>query len=229
MWAIYTIVTQRSSLVLSATIHIDLDDDFALSDLKSIHDDPFLMYQFEIINDETIKFLIDTGEHRDAISAALSKRDSVYSIEKIGASQLLITKRSSGVLPIVRKNHGMFQKMNEFHGTQRSFDIVAFSRDDLKDIIEGLERLGSVKLERLKPFTGPSSLFSTRQAEVLKLAYENGYFDWPRSMDSETLADQLGVNRTTFLEHLRKAEEKAIEETLNNQTLTTNVYQKSRD
>jgi predicted DNA binding protein len=213
--------------MLTATIHIDLDHDYALSNIKTIQDRPFKMYQFEIIDGETIKFLIETGEYRDAIAATLSKSDAVQSLEEVADSQLLITKRSSGILPVVRKNHGMFQQMNQFDGTRRVIDMVVFNRRNLKNIVKELRELGSVRLERLKPFADPSSSLSTRQAEVLELAYEAGYFDWPRCADSETLADRLDISHTTFLEHLRKAEKEIIGEALSSATPTPNVPEES--
>lgn len=200
--------------MLTATIHVDLDHDYALSDLKAIHDGPFTMYQFEAIDGDTIKFLIKVGEHRDAIAEVLGKSDAVQSLEDVADSQLLITKRSSGILPIIRQNHGMLRRMNQFEGTRRVLDVVVFNREDLKTIIERLRELGSVQLKRLKPFADPSSSLTTRQAEVLEHAYEGGYFDWPRHTDVETLADQLDISHATFLEHLRKAEKKIIDEVL---------------
>lgn len=51
---------------------------------------------------------------------------------------------------------------------------------------------------------------SERQREVMELARERGYYEWPRETNASELADELGVSKTTFLEHLRKAESKVI-------------------
>lgn len=196
----------------SVTIHINLNEDNALSDLKEIKDGPFTVYKFEIINENDIKFVMDVNRCQDAVAEALRKKDAIRSLEWVSDTQLLVTKRSSGILPIIRKNHGIFQTINQFYGTHRTFDIVVFDRADLKEIVESLRKLGTVRLDRLRPFTGPSSLLSSRQSEVLELAYEEGYFDWPRNTDAETLADQLDISHATFLEHLRKAEKKIIDQ-----------------
>lgn len=209
--------------MLTATIHVDLDQDYALSDLKTIHDRPFTMYQFEIIDGDKIRFLIKADGHRDAISEYLNASDVVQSLDDVADSQLLITKQSSGILPIIRDNHGMLQQMNQFYGTSRIIDIITFNREDLKTIIEGLRELGSVRLEQLKPFGDPSSSLSTRQAEVLELAFEAGYYDWPRPTDAETLANKLGISHATFLEHLRKAEKKIIDEALSGAAPTPSI------
>ncbi|QLH77418.1 PAS domain-containing protein [Halosimplex rubrum] len=50
-----------------------------------------------------------------------------------------------------------------------------------------------------------------RQRAVLKTAYYNGYYEWPRDADSETLADSLDIASTTFLQHLRKGHRRVLE------------------
>ncbi len=200
--------------MFTATIHINLDSDHVLSELSEIANGAFSIYYFESIDNENIRFVMDAGEHRDAIAAVLRESDAVQDVRYVPDSQLVITKRSSGVLPIIRANHGMFQKINRFNGTHRTFDVVAFSREELKRMIEELRELGDVHLGRLQPLGGPTRLLSARQLEVIVLANEAGYFDWPRRADAETLASELDITHATFLEHLRKAERKLIDETL---------------
>jgi predicted DNA binding protein/PAS domain-containing protein len=50
-----------------------------------------------------------------------------------------------------------------------------------------------------------------RQRAVLKTAYFNGYYEWPRRTDSEALADSLDIASTTFLQHLRKGHQRILE------------------
>lgn len=200
--------------MFTATIHINLDNDHVLSELREITNEAIPIYYFESIDNENIRFVMDAGEHRDAIATVLQESDAVQDVRYVSSSQLVITKRSSGVLPIIRANHGMFQKMSQFDGTQRTFDVIVFSREELKRIIEELRELGDVHLGRLRPIGDPTLSLSTRQLEVITLANEAGYFDWPRRADAETLADELGISHATFLEHLRKAERKLIDEVL---------------
>jgi predicted DNA binding protein len=209
--------------MLTATIHLNLDRDFVLSDLRSIRNEPFVVPLCEVIDPEHIKFVIDAGEHRDASAAVLRESDAVKTVEYVGDSQLLVTKRSSGALPIIRENHGMLHNMSQFDGTHRVFDVIIFGREDLKAIIDGLRALGTARLERLESFTSPSSSLSSRQIEVIEQAYEVGYFDWPRRTDAKTLAAQLDISHSTLLEHIRKAEKKLIGETLSGATPTPKI------
>ncbi|WP_459191785.1 PAS domain-containing protein [Halosimplex sp. J119] len=50
-----------------------------------------------------------------------------------------------------------------------------------------------------------------RQRAVLKTAYYNGYYEWPREADSEDLADSLDIASTTLLQHLRKGHRRILE------------------
>ncbi|MEY7850575.1 bacterio-opsin activator domain-containing protein [Natrarchaeobius sp. A-rgal3] len=47
-----------------------------------------------------------------------------------------------------------------------------------------------------------------RQFAVLRRAYLGGYFEWPRPVTGEELAQSMDVSRPTFHEHLRTAEQK---------------------
>ncbi|QLG60385.1 bacterio-opsin activator domain-containing protein [Halorarum salinum] len=53
-------------------------------------------------------------------------------------------------------------------------------------------------------------LLTDRQLEVLRTAYLNGYFEWPRANTGEEIADRLGITQPTFNNHLRVAERKLL-------------------
>lgn len=49
-----------------------------------------------------------------------------------------------------------------------------------------------------------------RQREVLELAFEMGYYEWPRECTGEELADRLGISSPTLSKHLYVAERKVL-------------------
>lgn len=54
-------------------------------------------------------------------------------------------------------------------------------------------------------------LLTDRQRECLLLAYEAGYYEWPREKTGKQLAETLGISPSTFAQHVRTAEGKLIE------------------
>ncbi|MFW9904786.1 MAG: helix-turn-helix domain-containing protein [Candidatus Thorarchaeota archaeon] len=77
-----------------------------------------------------------------------------------------------------------------------------------------------VKLAPLKSVTEPYPFYlpldrlkndlTSKQQEVLKLAYTKGYYELPRSVFLEKLAKEMNIHRRTYEEHLRKAEKKIM-------------------
>jgi PAS domain S-box-containing protein len=49
-----------------------------------------------------------------------------------------------------------------------------------------------------------------RQRGALQRAYAGGYFDWPREVDGDELADSMGITRATFHQHLRASQRKLV-------------------
>lgn len=49
-----------------------------------------------------------------------------------------------------------------------------------------------------------------RQREVLQIAFEMGYYEWPRDCTGQDVADELGIASPTFSEHVFAAERKIL-------------------
>ncbi|MEA1930670.1 bacterio-opsin activator domain-containing protein [Halohasta litorea] len=49
-----------------------------------------------------------------------------------------------------------------------------------------------------------------RQLEVLRAAYNAGYYDWPRQASGKGVAEDLGITSATFSEHIHAAERKLL-------------------
>lgn len=54
------------------------------------------------------------------------------------------------------------------------------------------------------------SLLTDRQWEVVRLAYERGYFDQPQGHSQTELADEMGISQKTFSQHLNAAQRKLL-------------------
>jgi predicted DNA binding protein len=74
-----------------------------------------------------------------------------------------------------------------------------------------------IELTQITTTTPPSGThepiatrLSPRQREALQLARAHGYYEYPRATTARALAAELDISKTTFLEHLRKAEAKLL-------------------
>ncbi|MEF8773130.1 MAG: bacterio-opsin activator domain-containing protein [Halobacteriales archaeon] len=54
------------------------------------------------------------------------------------------------------------------------------------------------------------SQLTHRQRGALRRAYAGGYFEWPRSVDGDELADSMDITRATFHQHLRASQRKLV-------------------
>ncbi|MHA1951473.1 MAG: helix-turn-helix domain-containing protein [Candidatus Thorarchaeota archaeon] len=98
-----------------------------------------------------------------------------------------------------------------------------------------------VEILRKKPFDGyiassltltTDALFSgltEKQVHALLTAFAQGYFRFPRGSDLQTIASKEQISRTTFLEHLKKAENKIITALIPHIQLFTRIPQERKD
>jgi predicted DNA binding protein len=54
--------------------------------------------------------------------------------------------------------------------------------------------------------------FTDRQETALRTAFLGGFFEWPRQIDGNELADAMDISRPTYHQHLRAAQQKVLEE-----------------
>lgn len=102
------------------------------------------------------------------------------------------------------------------HGREY-FDLLIRDRERLIELVELLEPVGDVAIERVlsevETPTIPSQVawnsmladLTDRQLEALSLAVASGYFDVPREATLADVADAMGVEKSTAGEHLRRA------------------------
>lgn len=96
--------------------------------------------------------------------------------------------------------------------------IVAASRstisarlDEIRQEMDAEITVEGMKSARTNTVTTASAQqLSERQREIFEFARREGYYTWPRDTSASELADEMAVSKTTFLEHLRKAEAKLL-------------------
>ena len=90
-------------------------------------------------------------------------------------------------------------------------------QDDIVQGIEAYDDVGmSAALQRISDYAGTTALdtLTDRQLEILETAFDLGYFEVPRNVSTDEVADELGLDPSTVAEHLRRAERNLLSELL---------------
>lgn len=89
--------------------------------------------------------------------------------------------------------------------------IMAEKRENLRRFISKIEKDGCET--RIISLRDPEKedLLTERQEEILKTAYELGYFEYPKRINIKELSERLGMSISTLSEMLRKSEKKVLE------------------
>jgi predicted DNA binding protein len=127
------------------------------------------------------------------------------------------------VSPVFEKNNCLELQPCVYKGGWEYYRVISFSEKDLRKVFSTLEPY--CKLEMISRRAIPSGavketmLVSTsalfggltkKQVQALVFALENGYYQVPKKVTTEEMASRLRLPRTTYEEHLRKAEGKVL-------------------
>jgi predicted DNA binding protein len=91
---------------------------------------------------------------------------------------------------------------------------VTGDEENLKKFLEIIKLIGEVKSVSFKKATFNEqsilSVLTDKQREILIEAKKNGYYKYPRKINSQDLSDKIGLSKPTVVQHLRKAEIRLI-------------------
>lgn len=103
------------------------------------------------------------------------------------------------------------------------YRILAFRQKDVKDLFDELEKFSNVQLVSRRTLeetaVRESFMLSARsllgeltkkQSHALMIAITRGYYEIPKKLSTDDIAKSLDLPRTTYEEHLRKAESKVM-------------------
>jgi predicted DNA binding protein len=195
-----------------AELHLQQDKECVLSRLAQETHEP-LQLDIQELHDHRVTFILDVSPRPDEWTEELQTEPTVHHLETLDDEHVAVTKTSCCAYSAIHQNQAVIRRHpNYIREHSRVYNVLVFDRADLRSIVDDLRSVGSVSLANLTQFGGQSTFLTERQTEVLQTAVERGYFEWPREISSEELADELGITRATFLEHLRKAQEKVFAE-----------------
>jgi predicted DNA binding protein len=145
-----------------------------------------------------------------------------------GNLQLIINScRCEKIVPniarVIEKNSCLLMLPEVYFGGWEEYRVIGFRENDYKRLFEELSTLGPIEIVQKNVVPEKSirdtfvismaSVFSDlteKQVNSLLAALEFGYYQVPKKVTAEEIADRKKMPRTTFEEHLRKAEGKIL-------------------
>ncbi|MGB9965733.1 helix-turn-helix domain-containing protein [Halobacterium sp. CBA1126] len=117
----------------------------------------------------------------------------------------------------------LYQSPTIYRQGWEHYTVVAFDGDDIRELLGDLRSDREIELlsktsisetqiphSMLAPASQLFEDLTDRQLAALQLALERGYYEQPRQTSLRDLAEQTSVARSTYEEHLRKAENKLL-------------------
>jgi predicted DNA binding protein len=205
---------------------------------KVIHDCPFgnisrkfpslKMFQWCNREHEVLELIIETHEDYAILMEEISKLSGIIDVLSDRNKVHLVTKscfcsnensvtKNIDACNLLHVAPVVYEKGWEY------FRVIAFRHEDLEELLQRLEEKGFVfEILRKVPFDSfiassltltADTLFSDlteKQTDALLTAYRNGYYQLPRKANVQEIAFKMRVPRTTFQEHVKKAENKLV-------------------
>lgn len=184
---------------------------------------PDATFELESSVSKTRPSLWVSGVERDTAEAAFEADPSVEGHDLLVETQSRLLYDVSFIDGTVRLSDELLAdggSLLEMWGTDGWWQVrVRFrDRDALCDAYDRLEASGlSVDLRRVTDVTSVTeneTRLTPEQQEALEAALEHGYFEIPRGISMEELADELGISHQALSERFRRAYETLVDDEL---------------
>ncbi|MGZ0746946.1 helix-turn-helix domain-containing protein [Haloparvum sp. AD34] len=148
-----------------------------------------------------------------------SQDDNGYHV----VTQSCLCSLEQSIVDRFEQHNCLYQSPTIYRQGWEHYTVVAFDGEDIQELLGDLRSDREIELlsktsisEKQIPhsmLSPASQLFdeiTDRQLAALQLALESGYYNQPRKTSLRDLAEQTAVARSTYEEHLRKAENKLL-------------------
>ncbi len=163
-------------------------------------------------SDDLLEQLTDDPAVRDAARVAEYEGSALFDVTM--EQSLLATLVDHGAVPkSLTAENGVARYTIELPYEADAREVFSLVEDNY----EGTDLVGYHEHERpvqtQQEFQASlAERFTDRQETALRTAYLGGFFDWPREVDGDELADAMDISRPTYHQHLRAAQQKVYEE-----------------
>lgn len=158
----------------------------------------------------------DNDNNFDKIINYLKKEKTLKRVEVMEREKtfMIIQVDTCSPQPLIRHiyhNHCFQLAPTILEKGGESWILGAPSRQNLNTVFEILKTLGKAKLQFIAASSFDNFNITEKQRASFNLAKLMGYYEIPRMITVTGLAKSSGLSKTTFLEHLRKAEIKIFD------------------
>ncbi|WP_253736551.1 PAS domain S-box protein [Halohasta salina] len=172
--------------------------------------------------DETIRILVTVLDgDSEAVRREAAASAGVLAVEPFGTAakgQLSLTVRKPFLASVVAKHGGrLLESVSDPSGT--TVRIAAPEQAAKRPLIASLlSRYPEIELLAQRRTTDPDAIETTtaaelltdRQYEILTAAYHGGYYETPRGVTGEALAESFGISSPTVYNHLQAAHRRLL-------------------
>jgi predicted DNA binding protein len=155
---------------------------------------------------------VDGGAETELTTIQSNDRETVYRFERDSAADCaceIVEGTGTPVSSVRAQNGSLLLSFRTFELSE-----IAAIVDDLREYFDGVlvEELTQDHEDASDdPVVVDRDQLTSRQREILETAHEMGYFDYPKGANATDVADELGVARSTFTEHLAAAQTKLMD------------------
>ena len=143
----------------------------------------------------------------------------------------IIQQKDNQYICIIKGNPP-FQDFPKLKSTAKKFDLniiwatpsimthksvtmnVIGDNENLKKFLEAIKNIGNIKKLSFQKasfeWKDLLSCLTEKQKKIIITAKKNGYYNYPRNINTESLSKRVGISKSTTVEHLRKAESRII-------------------
>ncbi|MDQ2055007.1 helix-turn-helix domain-containing protein [Halobellus sp. H-GB7] len=138
-------------------------------------------------------------------------------------TQSCLCSLEDSIIERFEKYNTLYQPPTVHRQGWEHYSVIAFDESDVRALLQDLEADRDIEVLSKTAITEqqiPHSMLAPvgqlfedvtdRQMAALRLALESGYYEQPRKTSLRALAEQTAVARSTYEEHLRKAENKIL-------------------
>jgi len=165
----------------------------------------------------------DIQQYLTKLGTKIARKSFSGSNTQIIVHECICDRVYKSVTSVLEKHNCLELQPTTYHEGWEWYRMISFSQKDIKATFDELAKFS--KYEIISRTTRPdysvretfvvstNKLFGEltgKQRDALAAALDNGYYRVPKKVTTDEIAHQMGQPRTTYEEHLRKAESKVL-------------------